>query len=212
MPNKETQQGSHHSKGNSSENSLSDSVSSSTTDEDLLDLIANNNQQAFSVLYKRYDPVLLKFCTRMLNGDVSLAADIVDEALFEVWKVASKFAGKSKPSTWIHSIARNKLVDYLRKNSDSKIDKELLRISMDVSSPSAEDKLMGRQQQRSVVRHMDKLSPDHKEVLLLAYFKELSVKEMAVTLNISENTVKTRLFYARQRFKKILSRAGLSRD
>ena len=82
---------------------------------------------------------------------------------------------------------------------------------MDVSSPSAEDKLMGTQQQKSVVRHMDKLSPDHKEVLLLAYFKELSVKEMAVTLNISENTVKTRLFYARQRFKKILSRAGLAR-
>lgn len=207
MSNKETQQGSHL---NSSQD-LTNSVSSSTTDEDLLDMIANHDQQAFSVLYRRYDPLLLKFCTRMLNGDVSLAADIVDEALFEVWRVASKFAGKSKPSTWIHSIARNKLVDYLRKNSDSRIDKKLLRISMDVSSPSAEDKLMGAQQQKSVVRHMDKLSPDHKEVLLLAYFKELSVKEMAVTLNISENTVKTRLFYARQRFKKILSRAGLAR-
>ena len=199
MPDKQTQ------------HNLIDQVSLSTTDEVLLELITSRNQQAFTVLYKRYDPILLKFCTRMLNGDVSLAADIVDEALFEVWKVASKFAGKSKPSTWIHSIARNKLVDYLRKNSDSKIDKELLHASMDVSSPSAEDEMMGSQQQRSVVRHMDKLSPDHKEVLLLAYFKELSVKEMAVTLNISDNTVKTRLFYARQRFKKILSRAGLAR-
>ena len=115
MSNKETQQGSHL---NSSQD-LTNLVSSSTADEDLLDMIANQDQQAFSVLYRRYDPLLLKFCTRMLNGDVSLAADIVDEALFEVWRVASKFAGKSKPSTWIHSIARNKLVDYLRKNSDS---------------------------------------------------------------------------------------------
>jgi RNA polymerase sigma-70 factor (ECF subfamily) len=192
--------------------SLVDSLSASTTDKVLLELVAGKNQDAFAVLYKRYDPILQKFCTRMLNGDVALAADIVDEAMFEVWKAAGKFAGKSKPSTWIHSIARNKLVDYLRKNSDSKLDKKLLQISMSDTVALTEDILINKQQSQDVMRYMDKLSPDHKEVLLLAYYKELSVKEMAVTLDISENTVKTRLFYARQRFKKILSKAGLNRD
>ncbi len=184
----------------------------STNDEVLLELIAKNNQDAFSILYKRYCPILQRFCTRMLNGDVALAADIVDEALFEVWGSAAKFAGKSKPSTWIHSIARYKLIDYLRKNSDSKIDKDLLRASFDGHSPSEETLLSNEQQDAIVVRHMDKLSEDHREALSLAYFKELSIKEMAATLNISENTVKTRLFYARQRFKKILSKMGVHKD
>lgn len=191
---------------------LVNSLSASTTDEALLELVARQNQDAFVVLYKRYDPILQGFCARMLNGDIALAADIVDEAMFEVWKAAGKFAGKSKPSTWIHSIARNKLVDYLRKNSDSRLDKSLLQISMSETVPLIEDTLIDKQQSRDVMRYMDKLSSDHKEALLLAYFKELSIKEMAVTLGISENTVKTRLFYARQRFKKILTKAGLNRE
>ncbi len=187
-------------------------LSSEMTDEELLGLVADANQDAFSVLYKRYSPILQPFCTRMLNGDVALAADIVDEAMFEVWKSAARFAGRSKPSTWIHSIARNKLIDFLRKNSDSKIDKNLLRMSVENHAPSEETLLSDEQQNSNVMRHMDKLSTDHREALSLAYFKELSVKEMAITLNISENTVKTRLFYARQRFKKILSRTGVHKD
>ncbi len=188
------------------------SLSTSASDERLLDLIAKGNEKAFAILYKRYCPVLQRFCTRMLNGDVALAADIVDEAMFEVWKSAEKFAGHSKPSTWMHAIARNKLIDYLRKNSDSKIDKNLLRASVDEYAPSEEVLLLEEQQNSNVVRHMDKLSVDHREALSLAYFKELSIKEMATTLNISENTVKTRLFYARQRFKKILSKMGFHRE
>lgn len=190
----------------------SDQFSSVTSDEDLLDLIAKGSQEAFSVMYKRHSGLLQRFCTRLLNGDVALAADIVDEAMFEVWKSAGKFKGRSKPSTWIHSIARNKLIDYLRKNSDSKIDKNLLQMSMTDVAPSAESMMIDDQVKDQVVRHMEKLSEDHREVLTLAYFKELSIKDMAITLNITENTVKTRLFYARQRFKKILSKTGINRE
>ncbi len=186
-------------------------TTSSVSDEDLLRLIAEGDQQAFSVLYKRYCPILQRFCTRLLNGDIALAADIVDEAMFEVWGAARRFAGRSKASTWIHSIARNKLIDFLRKNSDSRIDKAVLTAGSEDHSPSEEDRLINEQQDE-LIRHMDKLSTDHRDVLSLAYFKELSIKEMSTTLNISENTVKTRLFYARQRYKKILSKTGIYRD
>ena len=59
---------------------------------------------------------------------------------------------------------------------------------------------------------MGSLSPEHKEILELAYFKELPVKHIATMLKISENTVKTRMFHARKRMKHILSRAGIMRD
>lgn len=196
----------------SSRNTQVSPPSEEVSDEILMKLIAKGDQSAFSILYKRYSPILLRFCTRMLNGDVALGADIVDEAMFEVWGSASKFAGKSKPSTWMHSIARNKLIDFLRKNSDSKIDKSLLEIAMDESVPSTEVGLVEEQRDQQLVRYMDKLSDDHREVLLLSYFKELSIKDISLTLDISENTVKTRLFYARQKFKKILSKTGIHKE
>ncbi|MCK5726101.1 MAG: sigma-70 family RNA polymerase sigma factor [Thiotrichaceae bacterium] len=191
---------------------LLDSPSLETTDEDLMKLIAEGDQAAFAILYKRYSPILLRFCTRMLNGDVSLGADIVDEAMFEVWGSAKKFAGKSKPSTWMHSIARNKLIDFLRKNASSKIDKDLLKIAMEESAPAADAGLVEEQRDQQLIRHMDKLSADHREVLFLSYFKELSVKDISITLSISDNTVKTRLFYARKKFKKILSKTDIHRE
>lgn len=190
----------------------SNSPSLETSDEDLMKLIAQGDQAAFAILYKRYSPILLRFCSRMLNGDVSLGADIVDEAMFEVWSSAKKFAGKSKPSTWMHSIARNKLIDFLRKNSSSKIDKDLLKRAMEESAPAADAELVVEQRDQQIIRHMDKLSADHREVLFLSYFKELSVKDISITLNISDNTVKTRLFYARKRFKKILSKTDIHRE
>jgi len=184
-------------------------VQADTDDYVLLQLISAGNEEAFSVLYQRHSPVLLRYAAHFLNGDFSLAADIVDDAMFQVWKSAAAFQAKSKPSTWMHSITRNKLVDYLRKHSDSRLDKDLLRISMEKIIPSAEATLVQASAGKDLLRFMEKLSAEHREVLTFAYFQELSIKDIAVMLRISENTVKTRMFYARQKMKKILQGAGI---
>ncbi len=184
-------------------------IQADTDDYVLLQLISVGNESAFSVLYQRHSPVLLRYAAHFLNGDVSLAADIVDDAMFQIWKSAAGFKAKSKPSTWMHSITRNKLVDYLRKHSDSRLDKDLLRISMEKIVPSAEVTLVQDSVGKDLLRFMDKLSAEHREVLTFSYFQELSIKDIAVMLGISENTVKTRMFYARQKMKKILQGAGI---
>lgn len=181
-------------------------------DHTLLKLISSGDRDAFSELYRMYQPKLLNYCTRVLKGDVALAADIVDDALFDVWRSASKFEGKAKPSTWIHSIAHNKLVSYLRKNSDSRLDKGLLQISMEDTVSTPDQHLETDDLNAMLVRHMGSLSPEHREILELAYFKEMPVKMIASMLKISENTVKTRMFHARKRMKHILTRAGIMRE
>jgi len=60
-----------------------------------------------------------------------------------------------------------------------------------------------------LVKHMGQLSDKHREVLELVYFKELSVKEVSTALDISEGTVKTRMFYARKHLKEILESSGM---
>ncbi len=60
-----------------------------------------------------------------------------------------------------------------------------------------------------LLRMMNHLTDEHRDVLKLTYFEDKSVKEVADILKISENTVKTRMFYARKRLGQMLEKAGI---
>ncbi len=60
-------------------------------------------------------------------------------------------------------------------------------------------------------RCLERLSPEHREVIDLVYYHERSVEEVGQVLGIPENTVKTRMFYARKRLSEILRQAGIER-
>lgn len=171
----------------------------------LLKEIAEGDRRAFTTLYRNYQPRLVKFCGRILKNDMALAADIADEALIEVWKSAGSFSGRSQPSTWIHSIARFRLIGYLRKNKELLQDEssEWLNYEDDALLPDEELILSERDEQ--LVSNLGKLSDKHREVIELVYFRELSIRDIATMLDISENTVKTRMFYARNHLKSILA-------
>lgn len=185
------------------------SAKAKLSDEVLLTQIAAGDQQAFSQLYLRYQSKLVRYCARVLKDDVAQAADIVDEAMFDIWRSAGNFAGRSKPSTWIYSIARNKLISWLRKTSEVTLeDESILDALIDPAATPAEELAMDDMQQQ-LLRLMDQLTDEHREVLKLTYFEDKSVKEVAELLGISENTVKTRMFYARKRLAQLLDKAGI---
>ncbi len=177
-------------------------------DAQLLKQIQDGDRDAFSTLYTKYQPRFLKYCTRVLQNDVALAADIVDEAMIEIWKSAGNFAGKSLPSTWMYSIMRFRLIGYLRKNKEVLLDDDSAAINMEDTALRPDEELELSQANSELVQQMGHLSDKHREVLELVYFKELSVREVAVALSISEGTVKTRMFYARKHLQEILSSSG----
>ena len=177
--------------------------------EELLSQIAKGDRQAFSRLYLKYPPRLVSYCARLLKDDVAQAADIVDDALFDVWRSADKFEGKSKASTWIYSIARNKLISWLRKTSEVTLDDDALMLSMEDSAPNPEEAQIEEDMKDQLLRMMNHLTDEHRDVLKLTYFEDKSVKEVADILKISENTVKTRMFYARKRLGQMLEKAGI---
>ena len=179
------------------------------SDEILMELISTGNQQAFSQLYLRYQPRLVKYCSRVLRNDIAQAADLVDEAMFDVWRSAENFAGRSKVSTWIYSIARNKVVSWLRKTSEVTLDDESILDSMIDPAASPHEELALDDMKQQLLRLMDQLTEEHREVIRLTYFEDKSVREVANILDISENTVKTRMFYARKRLAQLLEKAGI---
>lgn len=178
-------------------------------DTTLLSRVADGDREAFEILYIKFQPRLIKFCSRLLKQDVSLAADIADEAMIEVWRSAGTFSGKSQPSTWIHSIARFRLIAYLRKNKEVLLDDDSGNLNLEDPSLLPEEEIMVDNRHDQIIEGLGKLSDKHREIIELVYFRELSIKEIAGMLDISENTVKTRMFYARKHLKSILSTAGV---
>lgn len=178
-------------------------------DVQLLERVAQGDRVAFSQLYRKYQPRLVSYCARLLKDDVAQAADIVDEALFDVWRSANRFEGKSKPSTWIYSIARNKLISWLRKTSEVTLDDDAMVLAMVDPSASPEQAWIEDDMKNQLLRMMNHLTDEHRDILKLTYFEEKSVKEVSTLLGISENTVKTRMFYARKRLGQMLEKAGI---
>lgn len=178
-------------------------------DIDLLARVAEGDREAFSQLYLKYQPKLISYCARLLRDDVAQAADIVDDALFDVWRSAGKFAGKSKVSTWIYSITRNKMISWLRKTREITLDDERTMLAMVDPAATPEELREQDDVKQQLVRMMNHLTDEHRDVLRLTYFEDKSVKEVAAILDISENTVKTRMFYARKRLGQMLEKAGL---
>lgn len=190
-------------------NAKTGKMSKAEKDTILLQKIAKGDQEAFKELYISYQPRLIKFCSRILKNDVSLAADMADEALIAVWKSAGSFSGNSQPSTWIHSIARFRLIAYLRKSKEVLLDDDSAALSLIDESALPEEEIASTEKNDELREGIGKLSDKHREVIELVYFKELSVKEVAKVLDISENTVKTRMFYARDKLKTILLKNDL---
>ncbi len=179
------------------------------TDTILLKKIADGDRSAFTELYLSYQPRLIKFCSRMLKNDVALAADIADEALIEVWRSAGSFSGLSQPSTWIHSIARYRMIGYLRKNKEILQDDDFEQLNLEDTDLLPDEEVIISERNQQIVEDLGKLSEKHREVIELVYYRELSIKDISEMLGISENTVKTRMFYARKHLKSLLSNADL---
>jgi len=134
---------------------------------------------------------------------------MADEAMIEVWKSSGSFSGLSQPSTWIHSIARFRVIGYLRKNKEILQDDNFEQLNIEDTDLLPEEEMVITERNETLVENIGKISDKHREVIELVYFRELSIRDISEMLNVSENTVKTRMFYARKHLKAILSNEDL---
>jgi RNA polymerase sigma-70 factor (ECF subfamily) len=171
----------------------------------LLGRIEQADEDAFRELYRAFSRKLYAYTLRQL-GDPAQAEEIVSDTLYEVWRQPAKFRGDSQFSTWLIGIARNKVLMAFRGRKPDTIHDDIDVVSESVANddPSAFD-VMAQQQRSEGVRHcMGKLSVEHRECVHLVFYEGLSLAEVASLQACPENTVKTRLFHARQKLKNCL--------
>lgn len=178
-------------------------------DKYLVAQIAKKDKVAFSGLYQHYQPMVLRYCGRLLNQDVETAADIADEVFFQVWQKAAHFRGESSVKTWLFSIAHHLAVSHIRKNREASLDNED-QVQELVSPEATQAELVDAQQQQVLLAQaLEKLSSEHKSVLHLFYYSEIPTKEIAQILDINDRTVRTRLHYAKKALIPILADLGI---
>jgi RNA polymerase sigma-70 factor, ECF subfamily len=179
------------------------------SDHALIQRIASGNKLALQALHARYNLRLYRFAFRLL-GNAAAAEDVVSELFFDVWRTADKFEDRSQVSTWLLAIARNKAHTMLRQRSAEPLDDEVVsRVADAADDPEAAAQ---RKQTSAIMRTcLAQLSPAHREIIDLVYYHEKKIREVAVIVGASENTVKTRMFYARKQLAELLSAKGITR-
>lgn len=171
-----------------------------------MELIINGDDRAFGELYDRYAQAMFNYFHRMLWRDREKAEDFVHDLFTKIVNRPDMFDVKKKFKTWFYSIANNMCKNeykkqQVRSNTFNGLD-ETYNVSSTQRSAdkTTDDKLISEE----VDKALNQLEEKHKQVFELRYFDQLSMKEIADVIDISEGTVKSRLFYATKKLAKEL--------
>jgi RNA polymerase sigma-70 factor (ECF subfamily) len=185
------------------------SANQATSDEVLIGRIAKGDRLAMQVLFARHHVRVYRFVLRIV-GNPTAAEDLISEVFLDVWRQADRFEGRSAVSTWMLAIARFKALSALRKKPDEVLDEETAEAIEDPTD-DPEVSMQKKDTGAALRKCLASLSPEHREIIDLVYYHEKSVEEVAEIVGIPENTVKTRMFYARKKLAELLKAAGVER-
>ena len=172
---------------------------------ELLERVARQDQSAFRELYTAFSRRVFAYALNMVN-DHARAEEILIDTMHEVWRAPARYRGDSAFSTWLIGIARNKALMAYRSRRPDELHDDLDDIAdtMAADTPDGFAMLAAKQRSEGVQTCMGKLSNEHRECIHLVFFEGLSLAEVAAVQGCPENTVKTRIFYARQKIKNCL--------
>jgi RNA polymerase sigma-70 factor (ECF subfamily) len=179
------------------------------SDEALIARIAQGDRLAMQVLFGRHNVQVYRYVLRLLRDEMA-AQDVISDVFLDVWRQADRFEGRSAVSTWVIAIARFKALSLMRRRREEGLDDEVAE-SIEEPSDDPERATEKRDKGEKLRRCLASLSAEHREVIDLVYYHEKSVEDVAKIVGIPENTVKTRMFYARKKLGELCRMAGIDR-
>ncbi|MDT7892966.1 MAG: RNA polymerase sigma factor [Armatimonadota bacterium] len=134
---------------------------------------------------------------RNLTGNKEDAEDLTQQTFLRAWEALPSFRGDSSLSTWLHSIAYREYTHWLRSRREFVPLDEIVDMPDEQANQNLEAVLL-----RWAIYRLD---PEHREVFVLYYVQGFSVNEIAKIIGVPAETVKSRLFFARQKLRELLS-------
>lgn len=164
------------------------------TDQELVESILNENKDQFQELLNRYQRMIFAYLLRLLNFHREDAEDVLSNTFLKVYINLASYNPKMKFSSWLYRIAHNEAVNYIRKKSKhftTDIEKVELGVEIDFDKPNKSD----------IEKVLSRLKEEERNILILFYIEERSIREIGDILKISDGNVKVRLNRARNKAK-----------
>src|SRR4051794_19249256 len=177
-----------------------------SSDEDLMRRTQQGDRQAFSLLYERYSASVLSYLYRML-GNVEDVESIGQEVFLRAFRFRATYRFPQKFSTWLFTITRNLAINQSRRRRRSPIRNvtELNLEGIDMSgdpyqvAAQATDDVEKQEEIAGVLKALDGLPTDQKEVIVLGIFQDLSYAEMEAITGTKAVTLRSRMFHGLKR-------------
>lgn len=182
------------------------------SDEELMRRTQNKDRQAFEILYERYHASVLSYLYRML-GNLEDVESIAQEVFLRAFRFAPTYRFPQKFSTWLFTITRNLAINYSRRRKRSPVRNvtELNLEGVDISgdpwqvAQRATDDVEKQEEIARVLKALDDLPNDQKEVIVLGVFQDLSYAEMEEITGTKAVTLRSRMFHGLKRLARMIS-------
>ena len=172
-------------------------------EEGLIHRSQDGDLTAFELLVERHWTTLAR-TAYLATRDRESVQDVMQEALIQIWKDLPSYRSHGSFKAWTLKILLNKARKHYRRKRVNSVPLEAAT-ELSGDSDGLEEMVERLEQIHELREAFDFLSDDHREVLILRYYNELTVPEIARTLGRFEGTVKARLSRARQRLREVLS-------
>lgn len=164
------------------------------------------SEQTLRALYREYGGELYGFAVNCL-GDRGLAEELVQDVFTRVWRNADKFdPARATFRTWLYGIARNAVIDFDRRRS---VRPGLAVFEGDSDPQALTDSIEQAVLRWQVAAALERLTPEHREIIRLAHFQGLTLREVAERTGLPLGTVKSRASYALRSLRLALEEMGV---
>lgn len=160
--------------------------------------------RCFSLLYSRYASKIFSKCITMLK-DEAMAQDATQEIFMKIFLNIAKFGEKAKFSTWVYSITYNYCIDFIRRK---KKQQNLFTDDIEKAPDNIDevpDEALLAMEVHQLKRVLEELPSGDRAILLMKYQDDMSIKEIAETLDKTESAVKMQIMRAKDKAQKLKS-------
>ncbi|NGY03593.1 RNA polymerase sigma factor [Solimonas terrae] len=163
-------------------------------------VLAGDDRQAFAALVRRHQSPVRNLLRRLTAGQHALADDLAQETFLQAWRKLGQFRADAQFSTWLHRIATNAYLQYLRARR--------IELSLDeipaIAADAVDDEVPDADLQLDMARAFAVLSPAERAALLQCYHLDMSHEEAAAALRCPIGTLKSHIARGKQKLKACL--------
>jgi RNA polymerase sigma-70 factor (ECF subfamily) len=186
--------------GNKTTDENTDALAGGVSDEAVMQLVAKGDRDAFAVLVRKYQAMPLNFFYRMnvYSGDRD---DLMQETFLRLFKYRERYRPTAKFTTFLYMMARQVQIDYFRKQQ-----RRMVLAKAFGNEPREEEPGSGQNEDRKmqIEKTLNTLSEEMRCVIVMSIYQDLKYAEIAEILDIPVGTVKTRMFHALQKLRKVI--------